>query len=234
MYNSESELVKAFNQSFRGFLSEIGINDYETSYLVNEYDSIHNGIADIVIGLLNNSTFSQFRSPIEPNIVSFLDNLPLDKSFNIEKLIESSCNSKRYINNSLRLLSDIGFIRKLGNGRYIKIKDYSFPNKYIISIEAKLKNWKKALHQAYRYKQFSDFTYVLLDEKFSTPAIKSIQDFKKYNIGLVTLDSEQSLSVKYTPYQYNNTNSIYYYRANEYLYNSMYSCSKDLITACSI
>lgn len=45
------------------------------------------------------------------------------------------------------------------------IPDLLLFNGRIIAIEFKLKNWKQAIKQAYRYKSFSEQVYVLLDKK---------------------------------------------------------------------
>ena len=43
---------------------------------------------------------------------------------------------------------------------------------YLYSFEAKLRDWKKALDQAYRYTSFSHFSYILLPKKIAKKAKK--------------------------------------------------------------
>lgn len=64
-------------------------------------------------------------------------------------------------------------------------------NGKIISIEYKLKNWKQAMKQAYRYQSFSQETYVLLDIDFATMAKENLAEFKKFNIGLGAVDNDK-------------------------------------------
>jgi len=58
---------------------------------------------------------------------------------------------------------------------------------YSIAFEMKLRKWKRALNQAYRYKSFSEYVYVVMDDKFVGPALKNLDKFKKSNVGLVSI-----------------------------------------------
>lgn len=51
-------------------------------------------------------------------------------------------------------------------------------NKKIITIELKLKNWKRALAQAYKYKSFSDISYVCMGESNIDSVLKHLDMFE--------------------------------------------------------
>ena len=72
-------------------------------------------------------------------------------------------------------------------------------NKKIITIELKLKNWKRALAQAYKYKSFSDVSYVCMDESNYDLVEKHLDMFKKYNIGLITISKNNKVKIVYKP-----------------------------------
>jgi hypothetical protein len=74
--------------------------------------------------------------------------------------------------------------------------DYS-----IISIELKLKNWKRAIVQAFRYLNFSNKSFVVLDEKYVNPAIENISLFKHYNIGLASFNLNCEFKIYFNPTQ---------------------------------
>jgi len=57
-----------------------------------------------------------------------------------------------------------------------------------IAIEFKLKNWKRALSQAFKYRSFANLSFVILDNAFIKPALKNIELFEKSNIGLISYD----------------------------------------------
>ena len=57
------------------------------------------------------------------------------------------------------------------------------------AFELKLRNWKRALVQAFRYSAFSHYSSVVLDHTYIRPALSNIKLFQKSNIGLLTLDT---------------------------------------------
>ncbi|MFH2141517.1 MAG: hypothetical protein ABIJ97_03780 [Bacteroidota bacterium] len=69
----------------------------------------------------------------------------------------------------------------------------------IISFELKLKNWKKAAKQAFRYKSFSNIAYVVLCSKNVNAALNNIELFEKYNIGLAIFDTDSDFEILYKP-----------------------------------
>lgn len=65
----------------------------------------------------------------------------------------------------------------------------------IISVEAKLRDWRYALHQAYRNTNFSDYSYVLLPEKVARIAAQYYIDFSRRSVGLLTISESGIESV---------------------------------------
>jgi len=67
----------------------------------------------------------------------------------------------------------------------------------IYSFEIKLKDWRKALSQAYRYKYFSHYSIVVLPDKRINSSTIPIDTFKSLNIGLWGYDKENKTIIKY-------------------------------------
>lgn len=65
---------------------------------------------------------------------------------------------------------------------FVKHKD----NILIISFELKLSDWRHAMIQAFRYKSFSNLSYVVMPEGSTNKASIHIEEFKKYGIGLLS------------------------------------------------
>ena len=72
-------------------------------------------------------------------------------------------------------------------------------NTKIITIEVKLKNWKRALQQAYKYRSFSDVAFICMDEKNVKQALDNLDLFKKCNIGLLTINSKNKIKIYFEP-----------------------------------
>lgn len=69
----------------------------------------------------------------------------------------------------------------------------------IIAFELKLKNWRKAAKQAFRYKSFSNISYVVLASKKANAAFNNIAFFEKYNIGLARFNTDSDFEILYKP-----------------------------------
>lgn len=67
------------------------------------------------------------------------------------------------------------------------------------AFEFKLSNWRRALVQAFKYRAFAHYSYVLLDRAHSGPALRSIDQFTTANIGLVTIDGQGHIEWHYRP-----------------------------------
>jgi len=57
-------------------------------------------------------------------------------------------------------------------------------NERLIAFEAKLKNWKAALHQAYRNTCFAHCSYVVLPKEVALDAFRFVGEFEKRGVGL--------------------------------------------------
>ncbi len=68
-----------------------------------------------------------------------------------------------------------------------------------VSFELKLKNWKRAAKQAFRYKSFSNIAYVVIGIDSANAALNNIDLFKKYNIGLASFDTNNYLEILFKP-----------------------------------
>ena len=75
-------------------------------------------------------------------------------------------------------------------------------NQTLMAFEMKLDDWKRALHQAYRYSYFADHVIVVLPITKIKTASKNINIFKDLNIGLWGLDSnEKNITQFFTPHE---------------------------------
>lgn len=73
----------------------------------------------------------------------------------------------------------------------------------IISFELKLKNWKRAVKQAFRYKSFSNISYVVLSASSVNAALNNIELFERYNIGLAKFDKDNYFEILHKPISVN-------------------------------
>ncbi len=69
----------------------------------------------------------------------------------------------------------------------------------IVSFELKLKDWRQAAKQAFRYKSFSHIAYVVMPNNCADNARKNIELFKKYKIGLAVFGMNNEFEIIYSP-----------------------------------
>jgi hypothetical protein len=92
----------------------------------------------------------------------------------------------------------------------------------IISFELKLKDWKRAAKQAFRYKSFSNISYVVLSSKNSKSALNNIELFVQYNIGLAKFDTNSDFQILHKPV----LSEPYSENLNQRLVKSISTCRK--------
>ncbi|MGI4790230.1 MAG: hypothetical protein ACRYFS_15440 [Janthinobacterium lividum] len=68
-----------------------------------------------------------------------------------------------------------------------------------LAFEMKLRNWQRALFQAYRYRFFAQKSYVVMDHKRVQPALMQIERFIKSNIGLLSLSPDGEIYIHFEP-----------------------------------
>ena len=68
----------------------------------------------------------------------------------------------------------------------------------MVSFELKLTDWRGALIQAFRYKSFSDYSYVVLPTETANKAIEHKDIFEQYGIGLASFDNN-TYDIMYRP-----------------------------------
>ncbi len=95
---------------------------------------------------------------------------------------------------AVRDLTAIGLARR--EGALVELKAVKeAPYKDVIAIEAKLRDWGRALTQAYRNCQFATQSWVVLDEHYPLSEL-ALTAFKRANVGLATCSTEGNLRIR--------------------------------------
>lgn len=94
-----------------------------------------------------------------------------------------------------RHLSDLveqDLVSDLDDNRYILGPAFVEPQVEICSFEFKLHNWKRAFHQAKRYRTFSHRVFVVMPTQVVGRLVDHLDMFRQFNIGLIGHDSDGS------------------------------------------
>ena len=156
------------------------------------------GIADIVavsykenISLERKTFFAYFD-------VSLLSLIEKRDHVSFDDIVFITKSPEKKILSALSSLMGEGFV-SFRSGYYFSDRKYSDILTDSIAIEAKLTDWRRALKQAYRYKWFSNKSFVFLPiQNIDTPK-KNIDLFKKYNVGLAGTSKDIGIEVIYSP-----------------------------------
>jgi hypothetical protein len=111
------------------------------------------------------------------------------------------------------------YIKCLDENTFVKINEINEGNE-VIANEAKLSNWKRALYQASRYKLFADLSYVVLDSCHTVSAIKNLDSFREFGVGLACINTLGNIEILLEAPKQEPTSNRLKIIANEILLNS--------------
>lgn len=220
LFCSETSLVDAFSDHAADFLSDMLRSAVDRFFLLREFDS-RNGIADLVLGTYRRSlplASDGVRATVNVNWISPLMDLEPDQFMSVESLSRDCGISLRMAERRLREYARAEFLMPTGSGWYRVVRQYDWVLDTVVAIEAKLRDWRRALVQACRYRRFSDYSLVLIDAACSAPALANLDSFIENNVGLITLKIDGGWRAHHIPPKRGEKNPYYYGRVNETAY----------------
>jgi len=189
----EKELIPVITHARRHICPEM-------KHSTTEVDSGF-GIADVVFYNFDKNTAKRRKLFGIPRIKSYeiLETLSVLNEFKSEKINITQLYNKLpyspsiFRNKILYFLSNNNIAEIIDN-QYLNLKyKYQISLQETTAIEAKISNWKRGLYQAYRYKQYSDYSYLaLLKEHINIPK-NNIDLFVELNVGLISVDINNNL-----------------------------------------
>lgn len=216
MFLTEKQLIKSLKSNYIS-ICHWDTQKFNTSIL--EEVNLGFGIADLVISKLkaNPPNVSERLTYFDAVIYKIIES---KKEISFQKLREITKADVTSINRSLSKLIKDSYINK--NDSLITFrKTYQGIANDSIAIEAKLKNWKRALDQAFRYKWFAKKSFVVLDSTYIKPAITHIEQFKKINVGLAEINKYGKILLHFNPAKKNPIDYKMWMLLNEILRKSL-------------
>jgi hypothetical protein len=121
--------------------------------------------------------------------LSFIPDKPNKTS--IETLVKRTHLSRSFLKYSiLRTLQKRGYIKSDGKSYYFKINGWVPLASELIAVEAKMRDWKRGLVQANRYKVFANRVYLAVPS--SIQHLVDRQMLRKHRIGLISFDTKNN------------------------------------------
>lgn len=182
------------------------LNSYfsKNGYLTRQEITAGYGRADLVLVKLNpdkckiRKGHKQVKPLLKEHFFQILRQIPdinnEEDPININELYDSILVSKSYLKyHLLKELESAGYIKQVEKEYYYKINGWVPLVQEMIAIEAKLRDWKRGLIQANRYKSFADKSYLAILDRYEH--LVDIDLLKNQNIGLYVV-SENGEDVK--------------------------------------
>jgi len=226
MYNTERDLVFDIKKLLHSTTSTDSPFSVSIRRKIFEELNLGYGIPDIVVVKYNNSALRKNRkSFLNYFDISVLEIIEEESNISFDDIIFLTRSPKSKVKTTLKLLESESLII-YREGKYYSNEKYSAALEGSIAIEAKLKNWGRALKQAYRYKWFSQKSFVFLPNKNIKPALGNLELFIKYQVGLAGIDIENGITVYFDPLENKPFSNKMYKLLNEHLINDLNSVSE--------
>lgn len=194
MFSSEKEFVDILQEVLRS-TALFKTEDQLSEYLILNEVNLGFGIADIVV---TSRKKCNYRKPLDSIDIHLLSCIKRESGRTVLSLVNDTGIAKSSVKNSIGKLIELNLVKNIDDKYHID-QEYEFGFDYVVAIEVKLRDWKRALKQAYRYKWFSDRSYVCLPDDSSFSAKKNISEFVEYGIGLLTFHDNGKIERVYEP-----------------------------------
>lgn len=181
MFETELQMQKEF-------IRLLNLNKKTTQNILEEFNARF-GNVDVVMTDIEsmNITMTKSQAEILSNystalVVAFLHR---KKAHTLKYLIDKTGYTEEYLSAILASLKKEDVILE-ENNKFIIHDDFKFPNLKFTAYELKLKQWKKAILQAIKNKNFAYQSYVVMPDSIASKLYKSnLKIFKEYDIGLI-------------------------------------------------
>ena len=137
------------------------ITSYLDKYKIRYSKEIHMGIGipDVSINIGASKNLPKIT---DYYLLSFIEYISNNKCVSVNDLVNHFSYDKTRIQNYLKQLNSCGITHERNNRIVLSKKIWGLNLGKIISIEAKIKDWKSGILQAQRYLMFSDYSYLAL------------------------------------------------------------------------
>lgn len=101
----------------------------------------------------------------------------------------------------LRLLEKRGVLESVKGGAYCLRSDLNWWSVHVIAVEAKLRRWREALHQAVSYLTFANQAYVALPSAVVDENNDLARAAEAARVGVIAVDEDNATLTREAPYQ---------------------------------
>lgn len=207
MFKLEKDMIPVLQKSLS--------RQYKTEFFTTEFNT-GNGIADLVFTTGLNDEPLVLEDYYLMSI--FVKHFSKSKRLSMAAL-HAKCSDSSRLNKLFKHLEKLNYI-KLEDDSFTIKRRYQPHTKNLISIEAKLKDWKSGLYQAMRYQFFSHKSFLAYPEELIHRVDKNL--LEQCNVGLISV-SKDGAKIIINPKSRKPEDKISYY----FLSQSFAKCVKE-------
>jgi hypothetical protein len=188
-FESEEQLVSLLEKVY-------GSNRSDRWVWMREF-STSSGIADLVgISLAPSTAGCASLGRIPPKWAYALRCLPREEPFAAEHLATLANVTSASARSILRIFGYSGFCEQVPQSNYwIKTSQPAPVATQIVAVEAKLRDWRRALYQAAQHAAYASHSWVVLDLAALPNARRHAHEFEIRGVGLAGLSTDGELDV---------------------------------------
>lgn len=194
---------------------------YTKRYVLREFESA-NGVADVIA----------FDSDVDKEHVLALAavsarwayalyRLPVGECFSLDDFSAFAGVSSQRARAVLKEFVVAGFCEQV-QSKWVKRIELKPISTHIHAIEGKLRDWKRALWQAYRYLDYATRSWVVLDHAAIRPARENLAEFKRLNVGLACVSPTGEVEVVYDSCLPDPRDDLRFWHANAAIARRLY------------
>lgn len=220
---NEKHMLDSFIEHRNSFFYKVTNEKTRKKFVITEFNSSF-GVADAVIGTyFPHVSKWQARKPVDATWVKAIIDGYAEPGLDIYNLAKAHSTTISTVKKKMQQFLDAEILYAQDKGIYTVKTPYRVIIKTSVAIEAKIRDWNKALSQARRYRKFANYSFVLLDEDHVSPAINGITKFHKHGIGLASM-GKRSVTIHYQPERQTPQADLYLYKLNEQAYEYLKKC----------
>jgi len=150
-------------------------------------DLVWGALGEVTEQVISRETTELLQRPICSRILSLLKPVS-ERTFTY--LHSKTGLTHGTVRSALGDLSAAGLVVERDTDRFVLGDQAELPQAFVCAFEFKLKNWRRAVFQATRYRTFSHRVFVVMPLDSIGPALKNLETFTALNIGLIGHDPD--------------------------------------------
>lgn len=189
MFDTEDQLMAAFDVAIAS--SEMWLRaPGRRTLLMEEVEGIHGRVDRMMVSLPSALRPSKSRSDLLQRetccriIVALHARQPKCSG----QLALDTGRSRETVRYWLSRMADADLVRQIPGDGFVLGAKSNLPECEIWCFEGKLKDWKRALYQATRYRAFAHRSFVVMPSDHTRPAERQLDRFRLARIGLLAID----------------------------------------------